>query len=66
MLDKERRFYNARRHKLRQLYQNKFIVIVGKEITGVYETHADAYAEARKLFEIGTFLICNTSVQHRM
>jgi hypothetical protein len=66
MLDRERNYYNARRRKLRQRYQNKFIVVVGKKITGVYDTHAEAYADARRLYDVGAFLICNTAVQHRI
>jgi hypothetical protein len=66
MLDTERQFYNTRRHKLREIYQGKFLVIVGKRIMGVYETHAEAYTNSRQAFEIGDFLICNTSVPHKI
>ncbi|WP_276133731.1 hypothetical protein [Polluticoccus soli] len=66
MLDKERRYYNEHRHKLRQIYQNKFLVVVGKKIIGIYDTHADAYADSRKVFDVGAFLICNTALPHRI
>ncbi|WP_276133732.1 hypothetical protein [Polluticoccus soli] len=66
MLDRERRYYNTRRRKLQKKYQYKFIVLVGRKIVGVYDTHAEAFADSRKTFETGAFLICDTSVPHRI
>lgn len=66
MLDTETAYYNKNRHKLRELYKNKYIVIVGKKVVGVYDSHAEAYAEARKDYDIGVFLICNTALSQRL
>ena len=66
MLDTEINFYNANRHKLRTQYSGKFIVIVKKQVIGAYNTHAEALAETRKSREVGTFIICNTSLGQRI
>lgn len=66
MLDRERRYYNQRRRKLKEKYQNKYIVVVGRRIVGVYDTHAEAFADSRITFETGAFLICNTALPHRI
>jgi hypothetical protein len=66
MLDREMDYYNANRQKFRKLYENKHIVIVGKKVIGVYDSHVEAYAEIRKTCEVGTFIICNVAYDRNM
>ena len=40
-----------------QKYEGKFLVIKNQSVRGVYETEIQAYTEAQKSFELGTFLI---------
>ncbi len=57
MLEIEIQYYKNNEKKLLEKYLEKYIVIVGKGVVGVYDTHAEAYAESRKEYRVGTFLI---------
>jgi hypothetical protein len=59
MLDKELNYYISQRHKFLEMYDGKFIVIKNAKVIGVYNTHTDAYEEAKKVHEVGTFIIKN-------
>ncbi len=56
-LQQELAYFKANQASLVQKYQNKFLVIKDQEVKGVYDTEIDAYTEAQKTFELGTFLI---------
>jgi hypothetical protein len=66
MLTTEIDYYNANRHKLREQYKDQYIVVVGRQVIGAFPSHKDAYTEAVKEYELGTFLICNTALSHRL
>ena len=57
MLHTEIKFYRQHHKGLIAKYANKYIVISGKKIIGVYNSHSEAYTESIKTHELGTFLI---------
>lgn len=57
MLDKEFKYYIDNQQKLVKKYNGKFIVIIGDEVVGFYETTEEAYTESIKKYKLGTFLI---------
>ena len=62
MLEKEFQFYLDNQEKILKDYSGKFIVIIGTEIKGAYNSELEAFTESKKQFEPGTFLIqkCTT------
>ena len=57
MLDKEMNFYRAHQDELVAKHHGKFLVIRGEEVVGVYDSDLQAYTEAKKRYELGSFLI---------
>jgi len=57
MLKQEFQYYLDHQQELVKKYQNKFLVIKGQEVVGIYDTKQEAYDEATSKFELGTFLI---------
>jgi len=57
MLDKEFNYYRTHQSDLVKKYEGKFIVIKEETVIGVYNTQIEAYTEAKKNHEVGTFLI---------
>jgi len=57
MLDKEFNYYRNHQAELVQKYDGKFLVIKEDIVEGVYDSHLEAYTEAKKKYEVGTFLI---------
>jgi len=56
-LKKELEFFIANQKELVQKYGGKFVVIKDQKIEGVFDAELDAYNEAKKKFELGTFII---------
>ena len=56
-LHKELAFYKENQKDLVKKHLDKFIVIKNQAVVGVYDTEIEAYKEAQKDFELGTFLI---------
>ena len=56
-LQKELEYFKKNQEELVKKYEGKFLVIKDQEVKGVYATEMDAYSEAKKDFELGTFLI---------
>lgn len=56
-LQKELEYFKTNQKELLQKYAGKFLVIKSQEIQGVYDTEIQAYTDAKKKFELGTFLI---------
>lgn len=67
MLEKEFQYYIEHENELISKYSGDYVVIVGNEITGVYQDKKKAYFEALKKYSLGNFLLkqCvpNASVQ---
>ena len=57
ILKEEFEYYLAHQEELVKQYKGKFIVIKGKNVVGVFDTELDAYTNAVKKYELGTFLI---------
>ncbi len=57
MLDKEFKFYKDNQEQLVSEYDGKYIVVVGTEVVGVYNTQLEAYFGAKDKYELGSFLI---------
>jgi len=56
-LEKELNYFKANQKELVKKYNSKFLVIKNQKVQGVYDSEIDAYTEAKKKFELGTFLI---------
>jgi hypothetical protein len=57
MLDKEFEYYLDNQDELVKKYNNKYVVIVGQEVVGAYDSVDQAYYQSLKKYELGTFLI---------
>ncbi len=57
MLDKEYAYYIAHRDELLKQYKGKQLLIVGEKVVGVYDSEMQAYQEAIKKYQLGTFLM---------
>ena len=56
-LQKELEYFKAHQEELVKQYEGKFIIIRDQNVEGVYDTEIEAYTEAQKKFELGTFMI---------
>jgi regulation of enolase protein 1 (concanavalin A-like superfamily) len=56
MIEREFDYYLAHQDELVKKYNGKYLVIVG-DIIEAYETKEQAYFEAQKKYDLGTFLI---------
>ncbi|OHE63862.1 MAG: hypothetical protein A2001_01490 [Treponema sp. GWC1_61_84] len=57
MLEREYSFFDDHREELLTKYRNKFIVIIGEEVVGIFESLAEAYTSSISKYTGGTFLI---------
>ena len=57
MLERENKFYMAHQAEYKEKYPNKWLVIVGESLWGVYDKVSDAAKEALQHFESEEFLI---------
>lgn len=57
MLEKEFEYYLKHQNELLQKYNNRYIVIVGSKVVGDYASNEEALVEAKKTFQLGSFLI---------
>lgn len=56
-LEKEFNYFLNNQESLVKIYDGKFIVIVGEEVVGSYNSEIEALTECSKKYERGTFLI---------
>lgn len=65
MLEQEFKYYIDNQASLVKKYPGKFLVIKGQSIIGVYDSHGEAYDNAIKREQLGTFLIqhCNPGTE---
>lgn len=65
MLEIEFQYYLDNQDKLVEKYDGKVLVIVGKDVVGVYDDESTAYFKSIKKYKIGTFLIqkCTAGTQ---
>lgn len=57
MLEKEFKYYLDNQEKLVKEYEGKHLVIVGKEVVGIFNSDEEAFFESEKKYKSGTFLI---------
>lgn len=57
MLDKEFQYFIDQQKELVKKYNGKFIVIIGHQVVGAFNTIAEAYDHASEKYEDGTYLI---------
>jgi len=55
--EKEFSYYKTHQPELVRQFKGKFILIVGEEVIGNYDSELDAYEAARQTHDLGTFLI---------
>ena len=61
MLDKEFKYYIDHQDELVKKYDGKYIVIVGEEVVGSYDSEFEAYDASKEKYELGSFLIQHVS-----
>jgi hypothetical protein len=61
MLDKEFKYYMDHQEELVKKFDGKFLVIRDETVEGAYNNQLEAYTEAKKKYEVGTFLIQHCS-----
>ena len=57
MLEREFKYYKEHQLDLVRKFQGRFVVIVGDEVVGDFDSEIQAYLETKKTHEVGTFLI---------
>ena len=57
MFKDELDFFVANQDELVKSYQGKILVIRGKDVVGVYSSALEAYLDAQKSYQLGTFMI---------
>jgi hypothetical protein len=57
MLERENKFYMAHQAEFKEKYPDKWLVIVGESLWGVYDKVSDAAREALRKFEAEEFMI---------
>lgn len=60
-LEKEFKYYIDHQDELVKKYNGKYVVIVGETIVSTHLTEMEAYLEAKKTYDLGTFLIQKVS-----
>ena len=56
-LQKQFEYFKSHQDELVEKYKGKFLVIKDQEVQDVYDTEMEAYADAKKKFGLGNFLI---------
>jgi hypothetical protein len=57
MFEKELEYFIANQERLVREYEGKTLVLRGEEVVGVHPNTLDAYLDAKKRYEPGTFMI---------
>lgn len=57
MFDKEFKYYVDHQAELVEKYNGKFLIIVGIEVVGVFDTQLEAYQAGQAQFGLGNFLL---------
>jgi hypothetical protein len=57
MLEREYAFYEAHKAEFREKYLDKWLVITGEELFGVFDTIKDAFLAAQKRFGDEEFML---------
>ena len=57
MLEKEFQYYLDNKDRLIKEYTDKYIVIIGNEVVGVFDNEPEAYSSSVEKYGLGKFLI---------
>lgn len=57
MLEKETKYFEQHKEELLKKFKGKYIIIVGEEVVGWFDSEKDAYFEAVQKYGAGNFLI---------
>lgn len=57
MLEKEFQYYLENQKELVNEYDGKYIVIIGHDVVGVYDSEQEAYFDSETKYKSGTFLV---------
>lgn len=57
MFQEELEFFKANQEDLVKRHQGKILIIKGAEVVGAYDTTIEAYINALKKYELGSFMI---------
>ncbi len=57
MFESELKFFIAHQAELVKKYDGKVLVLRGEDLVGVYSNPLEAYLEAQKRFQPGTFMV---------
>ena len=57
MFDQELNYFIDNQEELVEQYQGKVLVLIGKNVVGVFGDLKEAYKEAIKKYELGTFML---------
>ncbi len=60
-LEQEFKYYKDHQDRLVEEYNDKYVVVKGDKIIGVYDDELTAYLETKKSHKVGTFLIQEVS-----
>lgn len=60
-LEKEFKYYIDHQDEIVKKYNGKYVVIVGETVVSSHSTEMEAYLEAKKIYDLGTFLIQKVS-----
>ena len=56
-LQKQLEYFKTNQKELVEKYKGKFLVIKDQKVQSIHDTEIEAYTDAKKKFELGTFLI---------
>jgi hypothetical protein len=56
-LQRELDYFIANQERLVERYRDKVLVIKDQQVVGAYDTPIEAYTEAQKKYDLGTFMI---------
>ena len=56
-LKKQFEYYVAHQAEIVEKYNGKFVIIVGEQVVGAFDTEMEAYAAAIEKYEAGTFML---------
>ena len=60
-LQKEFEFYQEKKSEFISKNKNKYIVIVGREVVGIYDDKMEAINKTKEKYSLGTFLVQHVS-----
>ena len=66
MLDIEYQYYKDHKNEFDAKYNNKFIIIIGNNIIGIYDDIDTALKETLQKHKAGTFLLQKCGVNQKM